>query len=527
MSTADVRLSGPVGRTHPVVLSRRLRELVLLALSVLLPLALAFAISVQVSHPSLLLLVGLTVGGLGVVALMVNPRYEISLAVLMLYLGLLEGPVKLGSGAHEAASVVRDVLIFSVATGAFLRMVVKKERLSLPPLSAWVLAFVALVLVEALNPKTVSLVKALGGFRQQLEWVPFFFFGYSLLRTKQRIRTFFLLLGVIALANGVVSTYQTRLSPGQLASWGPGYRELVYGTVGGLTGRTYVSNGESKVRPPGLGADAGFSGGVGVVALTATLALLASGRLRRRWFVLICSLGALLGIATSLGRLQVVGAVVSVLTFAALSFSAGRRVTRPLATLLGVAVLAIPLGAVLVSVEGSSTFSRYASIAPGNVASSKDKKTSSLTHIPKLLEAAPFGVGLGIAGAASGFGGQQSEVLEGHAVSSETEYNFIADELGLPGLLLWVALTVRVIALVLPRLRRIADIDMRLYLAAMFSAFVAMTIMGFSGPTTGSAAFGPFFWAFLGVVGYWFLGSGWRTQGEATTPTTLAAGAGS
>jgi hypothetical protein len=524
MSAADARLASPVGGAHPVVLNRRLRELVLLALSVLLPLVLALAISLQVSHPSLLLLLALTVGGLGVVALMVNPRYEVSVAIIMLYLGLLEGPLKLGSGAHEAASVVRDVLIFSVSTGAFLRIVVKKERLSLPPLSAWALAFVALVMVEALNPKTVSLVKALGGFRQQLEWVPFFFLGYGLLRTKKRFRTFFLLLGVIALANGVVSTYQTRLSPAQLASWGPGYRELVFGTVGGLTGRTYISEGQSRVRPPGLGADAGFSGGVGVVALTATLALLASGRLRRRWFVLICSLGAMLGIVTGLGRLQVVGAVISVLTFAALSFSAGRRVTRPLATLLGVAVLAIPLGAVLVSFEGSGTFARYASIAPGSVTSSKDTKTSSIAHIPKLLEAAPFGVGLGIVGAAGGFGGRQTEVFEGHAAGAETEYNFIADEVGLPGLLLWVALTIRVVALVLPRLRRIADVDMRLYLAAMFSAFVAMTIMGFSGPTTGSAAFGPFFWGFLGAVAYWFAGPGWR-RGEETAPPSVPAGA--
>ena len=54
------------------------------------------------------------------------------------------------------------------------------------------------VIVEAFDPKTLGLLKVLGGFRQQLEWVPFFFFGYALIRTKRRFRQLFLVLGVIA-----------------------------------------------------------------------------------------------------------------------------------------------------------------------------------------------------------------------------------------------------------------------------------------------------------------------------------------
>jgi hypothetical protein len=517
MSAINARLSSPSGSTHPVVLQRRRRELLLLGLSGLIPLVLALLISVQVSHPSFLLLIALTAGALGVVYLVVSPRYEVTLVVVALYLGLLEGPAKLGSGAHESASVVRDVLIFSVSLGAILRLLVSRQRVKLPPLSAWVLAFVGLVLVEALNPKTNGILKALGGFRQQLEWVPFFFFGYVIMRSNERFRKLFLLLGVIAAVNGVVSTYQTRLSPGQLASWGPGYRELVFGTQEagkntGLGGRTYSSEGVARVRPPGLGTDAGFGGGVGVLALPATLALLAVGRMRRRWPVMILCMGALIAVATGLGRLQVVGAVFSIIAFATLSFSAGRRVTKPLMAVLAALAVALPVIAVLVSLEGSGTFSRYTSIAPANVASSKDKKTTSLTHIPGQLEAAPLGVGLGTVGAASGFGGKQTDVLEGHGVSSETEYNFVADELGLPGLLLWVALTMRLLVLVLRRLRRVADIELRIYLAAVFATFIAFTLMGFSGPTMSSAAFGPYFWFTVGIAAYWFAGPGRRAH---------------
>ncbi len=503
MSTFPARPFGHLGDTHPDVVNRRRRELLLIGASAVIPLVLGLAIGVEVSHPSLLLLFGLAAGGVGIVALITSDRYPMTLTIIALYLGLLEGPVKLGSGGHEAASVIRDVLIFAVALGAILRLIVKREPMTLPALSAWPLAFVALVLVEAFNPNTHGIVKVLGGFRQQLEWIPFFFFGYVIMRSKQRFRRLFLILGVLALANGAVSTYQTRLSPGQLAAWGPGYRELVFGATG-LSARTYTSEGVSRVRPPALGTDAGFGGAVGVVALPGALALLATGRLRRRWPVLLLCLGALAGVATGLGRLQVVGAVVSLLAFTVLSFSAGRRVTRPLAALLGVVVLALPAGAVFVSFEGGGTFSRYTELAPGNVSEVKDTKVGELKHLPSQAVADPLGVGLGTVGASSGFGGK----TEGLHVGSETQYNFILDELGLPGLLLWIAFSIRLLTLVLPRLRRVGDFELRLYLAAIFSSIIAFTIMGFSGPTMSSAVLGPFFWFAAGIAAYWFLGPG-------------------
>jgi hypothetical protein len=520
MSTINARLASPVGSVHPAVFKRRLRDLLALGLGALIPLVLGIGIAVQVSKPNYVLLIGLVAGVLAVLALVLSPRYELSLVLIAVYLGLLEGPVKLGIGGHETVSAVRNVLIFSVGVGALLRLIVKKERIQLPPLSAWVLAFTALVLVEALNPKTHGILKALGGFRQQLQWVPFFFFGYAVFRKKDRFRKFFLLLGVIALANAVVNIYQTKIGPTGLAGWGPGYRDLVFGTLesgkaGGIGARTYSVEGIARVRPPGLGSDAGFGGGIGTLALAGTLALLATGPLRRRWPVLILCIGALIAIATGLGRLQVVGAIFDVILFAALSFSAGGRVTRAIAAMLGVLVLAVPAGVLLVSVEAPGTFQRYESIAPGNIAGNKDKKTSSLSAIPKTIAAAPFGVGLGTVGAAAGFGGKQTELVEGHGVSSETQYNFITDELGLPGLILWVALTIKLIVLALRRLRRVPDIELRLYLAAILSSFIAFTLMGFSGPTMAGAAFGPFFWLTAGIAAYWFAGAGRGTRGEA------------
>src|SRR5205085_4095710 len=164
-------------------------------------------------------------------------------------------------GGGEGISAVRDVLIFAIALGAILRIVVKRQPVKLPALSGWVFAFVALVLVEAFNPKTAGFLKVLGGYRQQLEWVPFFFFGYAIMRSRKRFRKLFLILGVITLANGVVATYQTHLTPAQLASWGPGYKTRVQGVEeevaeGAATkrkgGRVFVSEGKARVRPMAL-----------------------------------------------------------------------------------------------------------------------------------------------------------------------------------------------------------------------------------------------------------------------------------
>ncbi|HEY6354925.1 MAG TPA: hypothetical protein VIY30_10585, partial [Burkholderiaceae bacterium] len=308
MTTPRLRLSGGAGAVHPVVLDRRIRHVALVGLVGLLTALIALGITIALPETSILVVLGAIVAILGVVTLIANSHLEVTVALLAIYLGLLDGPVKLGIGRSEATAAVRNVLILAVCLGAVMRLFAHRERIRLPPLSGWVLAFVAIVVVDAFNPRTQGLLHVLGGFRQQLQWVPFFFFGYVLLRSKKRLRQFFIIVGVIGLANGVVSAYQTSLSPAQLAKWGPGYRALVQPTTVGKKGsiaRTYSSEGVARVRPLGLGADSGFSGGVGVIALPCCLALLATWRSRRRWVAAVLCLGALVAVATGLGRLQV------------------------------------------------------------------------------------------------------------------------------------------------------------------------------------------------------------------------------
>jgi len=180
-----------------------------------------------------------------------------------------------------------------------------------------------------------------------------------------------------------------------------------------------------------------------------------------------------------------------------------------------VIVLAVPLGALLVSVEAPGTFSRYAEIAPERVVSAKDKKTGELSHVPHQLVVAPLGLGLASAGAAAGFGGLVTNQIEGKSVGAETQFNFMADEVGAPGLLLWLGLILSLILLSVQRLRRIADMELRIELSAVFAVLIAFLLMGVSGPIMASPAAGPFFWFTAGIAAYWFLGPGRREASKA------------
>ena len=175
--------------------------------------------------------------------------------------------------------------------------------------------------------------------------MPFFFFAYVLMRSKDRFRKLFLLIGVMASLSAIVAAYQTTLSPAQLASWGPGYQALINPEKG--SGRIYFSEGEARIRPPGLGSDAGASGAIGKIALPMCLALLVVTR-RRRWIPALLCVGASIGVMVGLGRLPLIGALLGVAVFIALAATSGRRFSRTMLAMIAAVVIVIPAGAIVV-----------------------------------------------------------------------------------------------------------------------------------------------------------------------------------
>jgi hypothetical protein len=489
------------GLAHPLVRERRAGDILKLSLTALVPAVAATAITIALPQTSILIVLAAIAGLLAIVVLMASSRLEVTVAILVIYLGLINGPVKMLLGGRELTASFQDIIVLAVFTGAMIRIISRREQVRLPALSGWVIAWVLLVIVNAFNPRTESLLHIAGGFRQQLQYVPFFYFGYVLMRSKRRFRQLFAIVGVIAFANGVVAAYQTELSPTQLSSWGPGYASLIH-TTGVGSGRTYVSEGEARVRPPALGSDAGFSGAVGHIALPMCLALLVITR-RRKWIPTLLCLGAIVGVMVGLGRLSLIGAGLGVISFIVLAALSGRSLTRSLAALLAITVLIIPVGVLVVSTLRPGTFKRFEKINASPETTLH--KENSWDKIPKYAAAAPFGFGLGNSGPVGGLGGRANNLIEGHGLTSETQYNVLVKELGVPGLILWPAIIIYVGMLMATRLRRIRDPDLAVCLAGTLAALVPLLIEGSSGFLSGSTADGPYYWFAVGVAGYWFV----------------------
>src|SRR5215475_6105535 len=75
-------------------------------------------------------------------------RAGLALAAALLYMGLLDGVVRLESNG-QAATLVRDVFLYAAAIGVALRW---RGPMKLPALAGWVLAWVAIVLIQLANP---------------------------------------------------------------------------------------------------------------------------------------------------------------------------------------------------------------------------------------------------------------------------------------------------------------------------------------------------------------------------------------
>lgn len=422
-------------------------------------------------------------------------RVDQTLLVLVLYLGLFDGYVKLRTGS-PTITLARDALVIAIAAGALLRTVQTRKRLFLPPLGGFVVAFTGVVLIELANPSARGLVASLAGVRQHLEFVPLFFLAYAFVRTDSQIRMALLVIVFAAAIGGVVSYVQSTLTPEQLAGWGAGYSERILGT-GSVSGRVaFLKDGGIAVRPFGLGSDSGSGAAAAALALPGLLALLMAARSRVRWAVAPMSIGIALAVATSGSRAAIVTAYVTLVAFGLIGATSKNALRTVVAVAVGVALIYaafIQLG------RENPTHERAESITPSRVVSTfSTERGASVTAFGQLAENHPLGLGVGTVGPAAGFRpGMASPEL-----NSETQWNFLVIEMGIAGVLVYVALLLRLMWLALTRIRHVEARDSRLYLAALAAPIFGILVAGFSGPTSASVPYAPFLWLVSGVLAY-------------------------
>src|SRR3954454_18451001 len=443
----------------------------------------AVSLSVAIALPRAPFALLLTpVFGATCIWMFVSARYEWSLAVLLLYLTLVDGFVRLATGIPEL-TLLRDGLLWAIVLGAVLRPLVRRQALTMPPLSKWVIAYAAAVLVQLTNPAAVSWTHAVASLRPHLEWVPLFFLAYVVMRSARRLRGFLLLLLLVATVNGVVNVVQLNLTVEQFAAWGPGYHDLVHGTSG-VAGRSFavVTNPTTgatvgRNRAFGLGSDIGFGGAIGMLALPGGIALTMRARRGGRPSLACAALtgGAVFAVLTSAQRTSVVSAVVAVCTFALVASFGRRRLLLGLAT---VAFVTVPI--VLALAAGSSgAFTRYSDITPGRVFSTAFQyKGGTLGLVPTYASDFPLGAGIGSVGpAVSLTGGPRA----GQPLNSDSEPTYLLIELGVAGFLILLGFGIRLLVAAWRRVRRLVDDELRLLLAALVPALSGLNFSGVSG----------------------------------------------
>jgi hypothetical protein len=470
-------------------------------------------VAVGASALTLLMVHGTTLKGVAALVVVVGSLWflttrnvQLALAVLMLYLGLLDGYLKLATGSN-LVTFVRDMFLFALVAGLLIRAIVEGRRLPLPPLSAWAVMFALVVLAQLANPRAGTLVHSLAGVRQHLEFVPLFFLAFAYVRTTKALRMFCILLAVIATANAVASWVQFNETPQQFAAWGPGYTQRVLGTgtfTGG--GRSFTAaNGASRTRPFGLGSDAGDGGLFCVLAFCGILALASFSRRRRDMlFAVAMALGAVLGIVTSEGRGVIISTVIVLLAFGLMTITAKNRM-RSLFGLVLVLIAAAFVVETIATVAGSSGL-RYAGLSPSSIfQTTSGARGSSLAEIPHNIVMFPFGAGLATAGpAATSAPGASATTLYGD-VDTETEFSFLVVETGIPGMLVITGFTLLLLYLVFTRVRREPDREARVLLSAVTAPLVGIFGLFFSSAVTASVPIAPYLWAIGGIISYWLI----------------------
>lgn len=445
-------------------------------------------------------------------------RTLLALGILAVYLGALDGFLKLGTGS-AGITFLRDAIILAIAVGALVRAQARGERLALPPLSGWVLAFVVIVLVQLFNPQAGTVAHSLAGARQHLEFVPLFFLTFAFVRTRKALRAFVVILLVVAAANGVAGFIQFNLTPAQFAAWGPGYSQRVLGTGSFATaGRTFydADTGQGRVRPFGLGSDAGSGGAIAAYAIAGVFAL-ASLFTRMRYLLLAVAMavGATAAILTSQARGAVVASVVILLVYALMTTTSKGRAASTIGLVLAGVVAVFTVNTVTDSV-GASTF-RYAGLNTSQIVQTTQKaRGRSIARIPETMARYPLGAGLGVAGPASTAPGA-SALTQSGAVDAETEFSFMTLETGVPGMLVLVGFVITLFAAGVRRCRRVADRESRLLLAALIAPLAGVLVLFLASSVTPTIPGGPYVWAVGGIISYWLFARPAAEGGRASS----------
>ncbi|HTT67106.1 MAG TPA: hypothetical protein VMF70_03685 [Gemmatimonadales bacterium] len=436
-------------------------------------------------------------------------RRLLTVVVIFAYLSI-EGLLKLLSDYNRIVHVGIDLIVLGVATVWILEAVVgRRAQLPRLPWTGLIVAYVAWIVLETLNPYSPGLLPSLAAFKTHVTMIPLYFIGAAVVRSRRDVVLLCAALSAVALVPFVAALLQYAAGPQSVLDLSPRFWQNI--------------SFYHEWRPFGTSA---VPGGASVFAFLATplallLLLAPEPRPWMRWLGGITIALAAGTFIVSGVRQMIMGCALAILVMAALLVARGRS-----RGLVGVAFVGLAGAAAYAGIQAWLTpisteqVKKYAA-APDiwrerNVVDRLLTMTKTGTYFEARQGAPaavwyravryPFGAGLGRTGSGAGtFMAQITADPRSAAIEREVGWsdNFFADEIveaGIPGVVIWTIILVGLVGGAVRLARRSRDPFTASAAAAIAGLFFTYFVISWGSQPLLANPTLAYFWLLAGVL---------------------------
>jgi hypothetical protein len=439
---------------------------------------------------------GIVLLGMGAFYAFVFKNAVVTVSLAATFAGMFEAPLKyltdnkiIGILGYLGRDFIIYTLVLSFLLDFFAKLRPEIPEGKAPPAMFWIVCFLLNILVQIFNPEAYTALASFLNSRIFWEMIPLYFIGYYYLRSMKDWKIIFVLFCLLTLVNGIVAIYQSSVGPDQIAAWGPGYKTQIFDR-----GRTVTtSEGEITFRPFGLGPDLGFSGFLGLVTIPMLTALLVAQGQQPEQPKILSLFGRLVGIslvgvlvAGTFGAIIVSGSrsvVILGVVFGTVSLLFFSWKASKIQLAIGISI-SISLALVVLSflkVVAPNFAERYTQVSSAENAIetfNEENRWAQISTIPiDIAVRHPFGAGLDNLGPGASF----SNTLVGTPTrpqieNSENNITLSLIGMGVPGLLIWLFIHLRLIYLSWNAIQSVRDQEAKTIMGGGFILYVLMLI---------------------------------------------------
>lgn len=128
-----------------------------------------------------------------------SKNWERSIMLFFCYLSI-EGLLKMITNYHPIVHIGADILLLLICLNWFFTTVVigfREAKFRKAPLTLPIIFFILWILIEIANPYAISLYASVASFKIHITMIPFYFFAYSIINSKEQIMKYWnLFLGI-------------------------------------------------------------------------------------------------------------------------------------------------------------------------------------------------------------------------------------------------------------------------------------------------------------------------------------------